>query len=269
MPSATLAGKVALITGGSKGIGRATALRLANEGANVVINYSSDASAADEVVNLIGADRSLAVKADAGNIAELERLVNETVTKFGKIDILIPNAGVLLMKDLETTTEHDFEMSMALNVKGPYFLAQVSCCPSRRLLESMENLLTITQKAAPHMAPGSHIIFFSTTLCAASTVTPNYLLYVTTKGAVEQMTRVMSKDLARKGISVNAVAPGPTGTDLFFKGKSEQVLKMIAGFNPQNRIGTPEEIADVVAFLSGDGSKWITGQIVRVNGGMA
>ncbi|KAK9315654.1 hypothetical protein V1524DRAFT_447063 [Lipomyces starkeyi] len=248
MPSATLAGKVALITGGSKGIGRATALRLANEGANVVINYSSDASAADEVVNLIGADRSLAVKADAGNIAELERLVNETVTKFGKIDILIPNAGVLLMKDLETTTEHDFEMSMALNVKGPYFLAQ---------------------KAAPHMAPGSHIIFFSTTLCAASTVTPNYLLYVTTKGAVEQMTRVMSKDLARKGISVNAVAPGPTGTDLFFKGKSEQVLKMIAGFNPQNRIGTPEEIADVVAFLSGDGSKWITGQIVRVNGGMA
>ncbi|KAK9350936.1 hypothetical protein V1505DRAFT_373559 [Lipomyces doorenjongii] len=248
MSSATLAGKVALITGGSKGIGRATALRLANEGANVVINYSSDAAAADEVVNLIGADRSLAVKADAGNIAELERLVSETVTKFGKIDILVPNAGVMLMKDLETTTEHDFEMSMALNVKGPYFLAQ---------------------KAAPHMAPGSHIIFFSTTLCAASTVTPNYLLYVTTKGAVEQMTRVMSKDLARKGISVNAVAPGPTGTDLFFRGKSEQLLKIIAGFNPQNRIGTPEEIADVVAFLGGNGSRWITGQTVRVNGGMA
>ncbi|KAK9485801.1 hypothetical protein V1527DRAFT_407867 [Lipomyces starkeyi] len=248
MSSSGLAGKVALITGGSKGIGRATALRLAQEGANVVINYSSDASAAEEVVKLIGADHSLAVKADAGNIAELERLVNDTVTKFGKIDILVPNAGVMLMKDLETTSEHDFEVSMALNVKGPYFLAQ---------------------KAAPHMAPGSHIIFFSTTLCAASTVTPNYLLYVTTKGAVEQMTRVMSKDLARKGISVNAVAPGPTGTDLFFRGKSEQVLKMIAGFNPQNRIGTPGEIADVVAFLGGDGSKWITGQTVRVNGGMA
>ncbi|KAK9358836.1 hypothetical protein V1504DRAFT_259118 [Lipomyces starkeyi] len=248
MSSSVLAGKVALITGGSKGIGRATALRLAQEGANVVINYSSDASAAEEVVKLIGADHSLAVKADAGNVAELERLVDEAVTKFGKIDILVPNAGVMLMKDLETTSEHDFEVSMALNVKGPYFLAQ---------------------KAAPHMAPGSHIIFFSTTLCAASTVTANYLLYVTTKGAVEQMTRVMSKDLARKGISVNAVAPGPTGTDLFFRGKSEQVLKVIAGFNPQNRIGTPEEIADVVAFLGGDGSKWITGQIVRVNGGMA
>ncbi|KAJ8101698.1 hypothetical protein POJ06DRAFT_69488 [Lipomyces tetrasporus] len=248
MSSSSLAGKVAVITGGSKGIGRATALRLAEEGANVVINYSSDASAAEEVVKIIGADRSLAVKADAGNVAELERLVTETVSRFGKIDILVPNAGVMLMKDLETTTEHDFEASMALNVKGPYFLAQ---------------------KAAPHMAPGSHIIFFSTTLCAASTVTPNYLLYVTTKGAVEQMTRVMSKDLARKGISVNAVAPGPTGTDLFFRGKSEQVLKMIAGFNPQNRIGTPEEIADVVAFLGGDGSRWVTGQTVRVNGGMA
>ncbi|KAK9320490.1 hypothetical protein V1517DRAFT_329282 [Lipomyces orientalis] len=246
--SSSLAGKVAIVTGGSKGIGRATALRLAEEGANVVINYSSDASAAEEVVKIIGADRSVAVKADAGKVAELERLVTETVSRFGKIDILVPNAGVMLMKDLETTTEQDFEASMALNVKGPYFLAQ---------------------KAAPHMAPGSHIIFFSTTLCAASTVTPNYLLYVTTKGAVEQMTRVMSKDLARKGISVNAVAPGPTGTELFFRGKSEQLLKMIAGFNPQNRIGTPEEIADVVVFLGGDGSRWITGQTVRVNGGMA
>jgi 3-oxoacyl-[acyl-carrier protein] reductase len=119
------------------------------------------------------------------------------------------------------------------------------------------------------MAPGSHIILFSTTLCAASMVTPNYLMYVTTKGAVEQMARVMSKDLARKGISVNAIAPGPTGTDLFFTGKSEQVLKILASSNPHNRIGSPEEIADVVAFLGSDGSRWITGQVLRVNGGMA
>jgi 3-oxoacyl-[acyl-carrier protein] reductase len=103
----------------------------------------------------------------------------------------------------------------------------------------------------------------------ASTVTPNYLLYNATKGAIEQMTRVLSKDLARKGVSVNAVAPGPTGTDLFFKGKSEELLKTIAGFNPHNRIGTPEEIADVVAVLAGDASRWMTGQVVRVNGGMA
>ena len=100
-------------------------------------------------------------------------------------------------------------------------------------------------------------------------MTPNYLLYNATKGAVEQMTRVLCKDLARRGVSVNAVAPGPTGTELFFKGKSEEILKAIAGFNPHNRIGSPEEIADVVAFLASDNSRWVTGQVVRVNGGMA
>ena len=119
------------------------------------------------------------------------------------------------------------------------------------------------------MRSGSHIVLVSTTLCTASTVTPNYLLYCATKGAIEQMTRVLSKDLARKGISVNAIAPGPTGTELFLKGKPEPVLKMIAGFNPQNRIGTPEEVADAIVFFSGDGSRWVTGQVIRVNGGMA
>jgi 3-oxoacyl-[acyl-carrier protein] reductase len=119
------------------------------------------------------------------------------------------------------------------------------------------------------MPSGSRIILFSTTLCAASTITPNYLVYASSKGAIEQMTRVLSKDLARKGIMVNCVAPGPTATDLFIKGKSEQLLKMIAGFNPQGRIGTPEEIADVTSFLAGEGSKWVTGQVLRVNGGMA
>ena len=119
------------------------------------------------------------------------------------------------------------------------------------------------------MEAGSRLILFSTTLCAASTVTPPYLSYVSSKGAIEQMTRVLSKDLARKGIMVNCVAPGPTGTELFYKGKSEQVLNMIKGFNPQGRIGTPEEIAGVVGFLVGEGSSWLTGQVVRVNGGMA
>lgn len=109
----------------------------------------------------------------------------------------------------------------------------------------------------------------STTLNAASTVTPPYLAYCTSKGAIEQMVRVMSKTLAPKGISVNAVAPGPTGTELFYQGKSEQMLKTIAGFNPRNRIGTPEEVADVLLWLSGSGSDWVTGQVIRANGGMA
>ena len=119
------------------------------------------------------------------------------------------------------------------------------------------------------MPPSSSIIFFSTTLCAASTVQPAYLLYNATKGAIEQMTRVMSKDLGRKGIRVNCIAPGPTGTELFYEGKSEQMLKTIAGFNPMNRIGEPEEIAEVVGFLARGESTWVAGQVLRVNGGMA
>lgn len=130
--SQSLEGKVAVITGGSKGIGRATALRLAKDGAKVVINFSSDASAADEVVKLIGADKCIAIKADAGDVSQLEMLVDETIKAFGKIDILVPNAGIMPMQDLESSTEADFDRTMRLNVKGPYFLAQVSQLPSRR-----------------------------------------------------------------------------------------------------------------------------------------
>ncbi|KAF2492327.1 NAD(P)-binding protein [Lophium mytilinum] len=246
--SAPLAGKVAIVTGGSKGIGAATVVELARQGAKVVINFSSDATPAEELVKQIGPNNALAVKADAANVAGIEDLVKQTVAKFGKIDILIPNAGVLPMKDLESTTEADFDRTFAINVKGPYFLAQ---------------------KAAPHMSEGGHIVFISTSLCVASSVAPNYLLYNSTKGAIEQMTRVMAKDLGRRGISVNAVAPGPTATELFMRGKPEQVVKTIAGLNPFNRIGTPEEVAQVIVMLSSGASSWVNGQVLRANGGMA
>lgn len=119
------------------------------------------------------------------------------------------------------------------------------------------------------MAAGSSIIFLSTTLCHASTVMPNYLLYNSTKGAIEQITKVLSKDLARKDINVNAVAPGPIATELFLKGKSEQIIKAAASGNPHNRLGQPEEVADVIAFLCSPSSRWMSGQILAVNGGMA
>lgn len=246
MSLGTLSGKVALITGASKGIGKATAIRLAQDGALIVINYASDSTAANEVVKTIGSHRAIAVKADAGSISGIETMVDATVKHFGKIDILVPNAGILPMIDLKNTSEDDFDQIYKLNVKGPYFLVQ---------------------KALPHMASGSHIVLLSSTITGASNVMPSYLLYSTTKGAVEQMVRVMSKDLMRQGICVNAVAPGPTATELFFKGKPEPMLKTIASFSPANRIGTPEEVADVVHFLSAEASRWMSGQVLRVNGG--
>ncbi|KAH7036231.1 hypothetical protein B0J12DRAFT_721355 [Macrophomina phaseolina] len=239
-PANGLEGKVAVITGAAKGIGRATALRLASLGASVVINYATSAAAAEELVRQIGSARALAVQADAGSVSEMEQLVNQTIEKFGKIDILIPNAASLPMCDLAGTSEETFDKTLQLNVKGPYFLCQ---------------------KAAPHMPSGAHIVFLSTSVVHHSGAMPNYLLYATTKGAIEQMMRLMAKDLGRKGIFVNAVAPGPTGTDLFYEGKSEQLLNAIKSWSPFNRLGEPDEVAEVIAFVSG--SSWVSGQVLK------
>jgi len=118
------------------------------------------------------------------------------------------------------------------------------------------------------MPPGSRIIFVSTSLTTASTVAPPYLLYNTTKGAIEQLVRVLAKELGRKGITVNAVAPGPTATELFLKGKSEEMLGMVKKVIPMGRIGDADEVAEVFAWLAGEGGRWISGQVVRANGGM-
>ncbi|KAI1334601.1 NAD(P)-binding protein [Xylariaceae sp. FL0016] len=242
----SLQGKVVLITGGTKGIGRAIAHRVANAGASVIVNYSRDASAADEVVSSIGADRALAVQADVSSVPGIARLVDAAVARFGRIDVLVPNAGIMPLQDLEHTTEATFDMAYALNVKGPFFLAQ---------------------RAAPHMGAGARVIFVSTGIARSSAVPPPYGLYASTKGAIEQLTRVLAKDLGRKGINVNAVAPGPTATELFFAGKSEAMVKGIAGASPFNRLGQPDEIASVVAFLAGEESSWVSGQILGANGG--
>lgn len=244
----SLTGKVALITGASKGIGRAVALRLAQEGASIVINYSRDAAPAEELVKQIGADRALAVQADAGAVPEIEKLVQAAVAKFGKLDVVVANAGIMPLQPLAATTEDTFDRCYALNVKGPYFLAQ---------------------KAAPHLADGGRIVFISTGMAHNSAAPPPYLLYTSTKGAIEQMTRFLSKDptLAKRNITVNAVAPGPTATELFFQGKSEQMINGIASMSPFQRLGKPEEIAAVISFVAGPDSSWVSGQVLNANGG--
>lgn len=242
----SLQDKVVLITGGSKGIGRAIVLRVASAGAKVVINYGRDSAAADALVSEVGGpDRALAVQADASSVADVARLVDAAVARFGRVDVLIPNAGIMPLQPLAATTEDLFDSAYALNVKGPFFLAQ---------------------KAVPHMPAGGRIIFISTGVLRNSAIPPPYLLYASTKGAVEQITRVLSKELGAKGITVNAVAPGPTATELFMKGKPEAMVKGIASMSPFNRIGDPTDIANVVAFVAGPESSWVSGQILGANG---
>ncbi|KAH8901041.1 NAD(P)-binding protein [Thozetella sp. PMI_491] len=243
---APLSGKVALITGASKGIGKAVAQRLAADGASVVINYNSDSASADALVASIGADRALAVQADVSKVSEVTRLVDAAVEKFGKIDIVMPNAGLMKLKVLDDVNEEDFDAHFNINVRGPLFLVQ---------------------KAVRHMPAGGRVIFVSTGVNSFSLVQPNYVLYAGTKGAIDQFTRLLSKDYAKKGITVNAIAPGPTSSELFLNGKTEQVLNFIKAQNPFGKIGEPADQANVVAFLASEQSSWMSGQIVRVNGG--
>ncbi|KAI5276232.1 NAD(P)-binding protein [Aureobasidium subglaciale] len=239
--------RIALITGGSQGIGAATARALVAKDYFVVINYSSNTATATGLVEELGATNSVAMKADASIVSDTNTLVDTVVSKYGRIDALICSAGRLGLQDISETTEAGFDSLFAINVKGPYFLAQ---------------------RAAPHMPPESHIVLLSTTQCHASTVTPEYILYNMTKGALEQMVRVLAKTLGPKGVFVKAVAPGPTATDMFLNsGRPQAVLDKIASFSPHNRIGDPKDVADAIVFLTQN--RWVSGQIVKVNGGMA
>ncbi|KAK4672714.1 hypothetical protein QC763_0006640 [Podospora pseudopauciseta] len=245
----SLTGKVLLITGGTKGIGRATVHRAASLGASIVFSYLSPTSSttASEIVTQSGGpSRLLAIQADASKLDHIDKLVHAAVDRFGKIDIVVPNAGIMGMVDLAHATEDSYDAHFNLNVKGALFLVQ---------------------KALPYFPPeGGRVIFISTGLNTASGVSPGYLIYVATKGAIDQMTRALSKDLAKRNITVNAVAPGPTGTDLFFEGKSEQIVNFLKNQSPFGRLGEPQEIADVILWLASEESKWVSGQIIRVNG---
>lgn len=241
-----LSGKVAIVTGASRGIGREIAERLAENGAKVVVNYASSPAKAEEVVGLIkqGGGEARAIQADISQVAEVERLFRETIEAYGGIDILVNNAGIMTTKPIAAMTEEDFDQQFAINVKGTYFAIQ---------------------QAFHHMNSGGRIINFSTSV--AGQMFPTYSVYAGTKGAVEQFTRQLAKEFGPKGITINAVAPGPVNTELFTFGKSEEQIAGIVNMNAFGRLGEPDDIAGVVLFLAGEESKWITGQTLRVNGG--
>jgi 3-oxoacyl-[acyl-carrier protein] reductase len=241
-----LKGKVAIVTGASRGIGRAIALRLAQDGAAIAVNYSTRADEAAQVVSEIKKEGGLAiaVQADVSDVTALKRLFDETIGVFGKLDILVNNAGVILYKLLAETSEEEFDRLFAINVKGTFFACQ---------------------QAARRMENGGRIINFSSSTTAMMLAT--YSAYVGSKGAVEQITHVLAKELGSRQITVNVISPGPTDTELFGEGKTPEQKEQFGKLAALGRLGKPEDIAAVVAMLASEDAQWITGQNIRANGG--
>ncbi|TRM62373.1 hypothetical protein BD626DRAFT_458803 [Schizophyllum amplum] len=248
----SLAQKVAIVTGSSRSIGASIAKAFAAQGAYVIVNYANSRGSADEVVDWITqntAGKAKAVQADMSSLAGGQTLLDAAVKEWGKIDVLVLNAATMGAATLENVTEELYDEHFTTNVKVPLFMAQ---------------------SALKHMPkPGGRLIFFSTSLCQATAFNPDVLSYVATKGAIEQITRALAKDPAvgAAGITVNTIAPGPTDTTLFRKGKPQGVIDMLAGLHPTKKLGQPDEIAPMVAFLASPAAQWMNGQTIRVNGG--
>jgi 3-oxoacyl-[acyl-carrier protein] reductase len=241
--------KVAIVTGASRGIGAAIARRLAADGIAVAVNYVSRPEEADALVASIEANggQARAVQADVADPAAVRRMFATVESQLGGIDILVNNAGIMPpgLPTLADTDDETFDRLFAINVKGTF------------------NAL---REAATRLRDGGRIVNFSTSVVGLAL--PGYAAYAATKGAVEVLTRILTRELRGRRITVNAIAPGPTATDLFLRGKTEAMIERLAKAPPLERLGTPEDIANAVAFLVGPDGGWINGQVLRANGGI-
>jgi 3-oxoacyl-[acyl-carrier protein] reductase len=239
--------RIAIVTGASRGIGAAVARRLAHDGMIVVINYSGDPAPAEALVREIAqaGGQALATRADVSNPAAVRTMFDHIESVLGGIDVLVNNAGIMSVAPVSETENASFDRQIAVNLKGTF------------------NTL---REAARRMRNAGRIVNFSSSVVGL--LQPTYAAYAATKAGVEAMTHILSKELRGRNITVNAVAPGPTATDLFLAGKPQEVLDRTAKATPLERLGQPDDIANVVAFLVGADGGWVNGQVLRANGGI-
>jgi 3-oxoacyl-[acyl-carrier protein] reductase len=238
----------AIVTGASGGIGRAVARRLARDGFAIVVSYAGSASKAEETVSDIGGmgGRAVAVQGDVADAPDVERLFEAAIETFGPVEVVVHCAGIMPLGPIAGSSAEIFDKVITTNLRGTFL---------------------VLAQAAQHVVSGGRIIAFSSSVVAKSF--PTYGPYIASKAGVEGLVHVLANELRGRNITVNAVAPGPVGTELFLTGKSQQQIDELRKLAPLERLGQPDDIAGVVSFLAGPDGAWVNAQVLRANGGFA
>jgi 3-oxoacyl-[acyl-carrier protein] reductase len=240
--------KTAIVTGASRGIGRSIARRLASDGFSVVVNYAGSVKDAEEAVNEIRSNggNAVAIAGDISQANDVTELFEKAAQAFGPIEVVVNDAGVMPLSPIAKSDVGSFDKVIAINLRGAFL---------------------VLAQAAQHVVEGGRIIALSSSVIAKSF--PTYGGYIASKAGVEGLVHVLANELRGRNITVNAVAPGPTATELFIKGKTEAQIEEFKKLNPLERLGQPEDIANLVSFLAGPDGGWINAQVLRANGGFA
>ncbi|SFT58695.1 glucose 1-dehydrogenase [Kosakonia arachidis] len=240
--------KTAIVTGASRGIGKDIALRLAADGFAVAIGYAGNQAQADAVAAEIqdNGGTAITIKGNVANVDDVSKLFSSAEKAFGRLDVVVSNAGIMNFAPIKTDNVEKLDQMLTTNVRGMFL---------------------VLAKAAEILGDGGRIVALSTSVIAKAT--PGYGPYIASKSAVEGLVHVLANELRGRNITVNAVAPGPVATELFFNGKTEEQIAMLAKMSPMERLGTPLDVANAVSFLVGKDGGWVNSQVVRVNGGFA